>query len=123
MFTIRSEQMSQLQAHMMRKYEDRVIAKIAEAYPKRFKQEGEEKVREFIQAAIRKGEPHGITEDDETEQFALLLFAHGLDFEKAPGKEECRRILNDPDLPGDAKVNLLEREMESEADLREPPTP
>src|SRR5262245_34209606 len=112
MFTIRKEQMAVLGSHVRRKYEDRVIARIAKAYPERYRQDGEEKIRYFVQAAIEKSEQHGIEEDDDAERFILLLFAHGLDFEKSPDMAECRQILEDKELPADAKVSLLYRELE-----------
>jgi hypothetical protein len=111
MLTIRKEQMEVLNAHMMRKYEDRVLARIAKSLPKRYEQDGEEKLRSFIQAAIRKGEKFGISEDDDTEEYIFLALAHGLDFEKTPDRLECRRILERQELAGDAKITLLSREL------------
>lgn len=113
MLTIRKEQMAAIQAHVRRKYEDRVIARIAKAYPERYKQDGEEKVRYFVKAGIEKSEKHNIEEDDDAERLILLLFVQGLDFEKSPQKAECRRILEDKELPADAKVSLLYRELDT----------
>jgi hypothetical protein len=112
MLTIRKEQMDAFERHVRRKYEDRVIARIAKVYPEQYKQDGEEKTRYFVKAGIEKSEKHGIEEDDDAERFILLLFAHGLDFDNAPDRAECRQILDDKDLPGDAKVSLLYREFE-----------
>jgi hypothetical protein len=113
MLTIRKEQMDAFGRHVRRKYEDRVIAKIAKTYPERYKQDGEEKTRYFVKAGIEKSEKHAIEEDDDAERFILLLFECGLDFEKRPEMAECRRILEDKELPADAKVSLLYRELEN----------
>jgi hypothetical protein len=111
MLTIRPEQIQAFEAHLMRQYEDRVIANLTKAYPDRFKAEDKEKTRAFVQAGVRKAAPYGITEDDDTEAFIFLLSVHGMDFEKPPERVECRAILEDKDLEGDAKVSLLRREL------------
>jgi hypothetical protein len=111
MVVIRKEQMDVLNAHMMRKYEERVLARIAKTMPKRYEQDGEEKLRTLIRTAIGKGDKFGITEDDDTEAYIFLILEHGLDFEKPQDKAECRRILEDKELAGDAKVALVTREL------------
>ena len=111
MFQIRKEQMQAFDAHMMRKYEDRVIRKLTRTFPDQFERGDEEATRPFVQAGIRKAGQYGITEDDDVERFILVLAERGMDFEKAPGMDECREILEDKELPADAKVALVCREL------------
>ena len=111
MLIIRKEQMDVLDAHMRRKYEERVAKRVARTFPEKFKEMGPEKVHALIQAGIAKGEKHGITEDDDAAEFILLIFAHGLEFEKPPARVKCRLILEDKDLPPDAKVSLIAEEL------------
>lgn len=116
MLTIRPEQLRQIDAHMMRTFQDQVLGKIAHLYPDRFRSDGEQEVRAFIQAALYKADLHGISADDDAEAFTLLVFEHGLDFEKSEERDELLRILEDGNLPGDAKVSLLRREVEGAED-------
>ncbi len=116
MLKIRKEQMELLETHMMRKYEQRVVRKIKQAFPEWYGQEGDEKAYLLVQAGIRKAEGYGITEDDDVEEFTLLLVPFGLTFEKKPERAECREILEDPDLPADAKVAMVAEELEAEGD-------
>lgn len=111
MLTIRKKQIQLLETHLLRKFEQRVLATLARAFPEKYKTEGPEKCRLFLEAAIRKSEKHGITEDKDIEKFALVLFDRGMDFEQAPRMEECREILHDSTLPGDAKVSLIYHEI------------
>ena len=117
MLRIRKEQMDLLDAHMMRKYEQRVVQKIKRTFPKWYEQEGEEKTRLLVQAGVRKAEGYGITEDDDVERFILLLVPYGLAFEKKPERLECRAILEDQDLPADAKVAMVREELDSEGNV------
>src|SRR4051812_729392 len=103
--------MGVLDAQMRRKYEERGAKRGARTFPEKFKEMGPEKVRLLIQAGIVKGEKHGITEDDDAEEFILLLFAHGLEFEKPPARVKCRLLLEDNDLAPDAKVSLIAEEL------------
>ena len=114
MLTVRKEQIQVLDAHMMRKYEGRVIRKIARSFPERYAQDGEEKTRLFVQASIRKAAVYSITEDNDVETYILLLVERGIDFEQAPEMAECKEILQDTKIPADAKVNLLCRELAPE---------
>jgi hypothetical protein len=110
-FQIRNQQMTVLDAYAMRRYEDRVVRKIARAFPPRYKRDGEEATRRFVQAGIRKADGYGIIEDDDVERFILVLAERGMDFEKDPGMDECRKILESKELPADAKVALVCRRL------------
>ena len=112
MLKIRKEQMETLAHHMMSKYEQRVMRKIARTFPERYKKDGHEKMLLFIQAGILKAEKYAIDEDDDVELFILLLVQYGMDFEKKPEMSRCRKILVDEDLPADAKVTLLCNELD-----------
>lgn len=116
MLTLRPEQLEILDAHMMRKFEDRVIAKLEEVFPDRFEPGNEMEARNFVRAGVRKGERYDITEDEDVEDLVLLLAKYGLNFEKDRKYLDCRLILEDKDLMGDAKVTLLEDELESPAE-------
>jgi len=112
MLQIRTEQMDVLSAHMMRVYEERVMRKIKHVFPERYEQDGDDKARQFVQAGIRKADGYSITEDDDVEDFVLVLVQYGMDFEKTPEMAECQEILEDEDLPGDAKILLLCEELD-----------
>jgi hypothetical protein len=114
MLRIRKEQMDLLGAHMMRKYEQRVLRKIAQAYPARYRQDGDEKTLRFVQAGIRKAEQFGISEDNDAERFILILAEHGMDFEQVPHRSRCRLILANNKMSGHTKAVLLSRELDSE---------
>ena len=103
--------MAAMETLMMRKYEDRVIALIAQVFPERFDRDGEEKTRSFVQTAIRKAAKYDITEDDDCERYILLLRDRGLDFEEAPRMSRCLEILEDKEMPADARVSLVYREL------------
>jgi hypothetical protein len=121
MLTIRKEQMAVLEAYMMRKYVDRVVQKIARTFPGKYKQEGQERTRLMVQAGIEKAAGYSITEDDEVERFVLVLAEYGMEFERAPERIECQQILEDKELPGDAKVSLVCRQLKA-AGASSPPS-
>ena len=116
MLQIRKEQMDILSTHMVWKYEQRVVRKIRKTFPEWYEQEGEEKTHLLVQAGVRKAEGYSITEDDDVEKFVLVLVQYGMDFEKRPERLECLEILEDQDLPADAKVTMVCEELESEGD-------
>ncbi len=103
-----------MDAHMMRIYVERVMRKIKLTFPERYELEGEDKIRQLVQAGILKADGYSITEDDDVERFILVLVQYGLDFEKMPEMTECREILEEKDLPGDAKVCMIYRELPPE---------
>ncbi|MFH0727357.1 MAG: hypothetical protein V2B19_13595 [Pseudomonadota bacterium] len=111
---IRKEQMDVFELHMMRNYEKRVLRTIAKTYPERYERDGEDRICALIQAGVRKGERYGITDDDDAERYILMLVEHGADFEKKPEMAECLGILEEKELPGDAKVSLIRRRLQSE---------
>jgi hypothetical protein len=71
----------------------------------------------FIRAGIRKAAHYGIEADDDVERLLLLMFVHGLEFEAGPQRSECRDILENRELPGDAKVSLIARELAADQPL------
>jgi hypothetical protein len=114
MMTIRQQQMAILDAQMMRRYEERVLRKITQRFPDRYPPNRRNEALLLVQAGIRAAARVGIEEDDDVERFLLLVARHGLDFATPLHRVECRGILDNPNLPGDAKVSLLERELAAE---------
>ena len=103
---------------MMRQFENRVIRHIRATHPEYCRSRSDDQIRLQVQAGIRKAGRYSIVEDDDVEQFILLLVDRGMEFEKAPDMAECREILENPKLPGDAKVALVYRALA--ADSSEP---
>jgi hypothetical protein len=114
MLRIRRSQMQQFEQVALRHYEDRMLQTIAKAHPERYEQDGEDRMRVLVQVGVHKCEYYGITDDDDVEHYILLLIEWGLDFEQAQGMMECLEVLEDKDLPGDAKVSLIRKVLNSE---------
>ena len=114
MLTIRRAQMEVFEAHMLRQFETQVLRNIARRCPVEFKEKGEEATRVLIRAGIQKAEQYGIEEKPDIERVAYLVFDRGPDFEKPEHMAWCREILEDKELPGDAKVALVYDELESQ---------
>jgi PAS domain-containing protein len=111
LLTIRKAQIAAFDAMMMRRFEGRVLARLTQELPAAVRALGGDGARAYVETAIRNATGYGVVEDADAERYVLLLAGHGLGADAMPDEEGRREILEDADLPGDAKVQLLERRL------------
>ena len=121
MLQIRKEQMEVLEAYALQQFETKVFGSIARLFPEKLEQVGREKTELLIKAGILKASRYGIKSRKDIEQFICLMFDRGHDFETGREMSWCRNILEDRQLPGDAKVKLIYHELEVRGNTRASP--
>lgn len=112
MHVIRKEQMEALSAYMRQSFEDRMVEHIAADFPELFARMKEEGSREFVRAGVERCAPHGIDTEGGIRFIVDLLLEHP-DFDESRDMAWARTILQDGELSGQAKVNLIEKRLES----------
>src|SRR5437773_1018104 len=125
MLTIRKDQMQALSAYTRRSFEDRMVRHLGAAFPDSFKkiqaQSSEDTaIRNFIQSGILKAGQYGIRAERDVATYIEFMFLHGLDFELTHGMEPVAGFLKDPELPGDAKVFVVQELLSRQAPAASP---
>ncbi len=112
MLTIRKEQMDALSAYMRRSFEDRMVKHIVADFPQQFERLKEEGTREFVRAGVERCAGHGIDTEGGIRVIVDLLLEHA-DFDASSDMAWARKILQDAELSGPAKVSLIEKRLEA----------
>ena len=112
MLVIRKEQMEALSAYMRRNFEDRMVEHIAADFPEQFERMKEEGTREFVRAGVARCAAHGIDTEGGIRFVVDLLLEHP-DFDGSRDMAWARTILQDGELSGQGKVNLIQQRLEA----------
>jgi hypothetical protein len=106
--------MTALQAAMAKKFEHRVYEAVAEKFPNKISELGRERALQTIRTGIRNAQSHAITGEEDVIAYVLLMFEFGPDFETSPELSWTGRLLQDPDIPADARMELLMARLDAE---------
>jgi|SRR5580698_618850 hypothetical protein len=113
MLTIRRQQFEALEQASRRNFRDRATAHIAAEYPEYFSEAGEEGTRRLVLAGIEKAAAHGITTEGAVLVFIELMVEVGTDFGRSPDRNWVYKILAHPTLPGNCKVDAVQKRIRS----------
>ena len=106
--------MTALQAAMAKKFERRVYERVAEKFPHKVSELGREKASQTIRAGIRKAQSHAVKAEEDVIAYVLLIFEFGADFETNPQFSWMSKLLQDADIPADARMELLIARLDAE---------
>jgi len=117
MLQIRKEQIAAFEKVMRQKFEDRTVAHIAEEFPEEYqlmldKDGGDAKVRALVWEGVERAAGYGITSEEPTTLYIDLMMGIAPDFDVQADMDWAREVLEDPDLPEDAKMDLIYSELE-----------
>ena len=117
MLQIRKEQIAAFEKVMRQKFEDRTVAHIAEEFPEEHqlmldKDGGDAKVRALVWEGVERAAGYGITSEEPTTLYIDLMMGIAPDFDVQADMDWAREVLEDPDLPEDAKMDLIYSELE-----------
>jgi hypothetical protein len=111
--TIRNEQVVAFAKALRKSFEDRLTSHIAAEYPKQYEGWGEQGTRRLVLAGIDKAAAHGIAAEGAVAVLIELMVETGSGFERSPDRKWVHNILAHPALPGDAKVDAIQKRIRS----------
>ena len=100
MLHIRPEQMKVLDDHMVRKFEDLMVAHLNKYFPEHCKKLGEDGTRKSVRQAIERAGSYGIVFERDVCVYTDVMFEFGRNFDKNPRLPWASKILNDEVLEG-----------------------
>jgi len=104
MLHISPHQIDVLQKDMDRRYANEFVVYLRETAPEIAADNSDEELRSRVVAVLPAARSYGIHGDSATAQIATLAAAMGPSILE---QEEVKHLLEAPDLPGDAKVEML----------------
>jgi hypothetical protein len=109
MLHVRPEQMKVLNEHMLRKFEDRMVAHLNQFFAEQCKKLGEDGTRKAIRDAMERAAGYEIVSERDVCIYIDIMFEFGRDFDKDPKLPWANKILNDKALKGEQteKVDRL----------------
>ena len=90
---------------------ERAIGELLRGYPEDAARLGQEGIGQLVRAQVDRAFAYGIETEHAMSGWLELAMELGPGFEHTDEHAWTRRILEDPDLPGDAKVSYLERKI------------
>jgi len=106
MLVIRSAQMRAFRDNFLQGFEKRRLEDLAQRFPTRYAELGEDGTRALIQTGIRVCEQLGAHHENDVANFIDLLVFYGESFDRDPQFAFETEPLRNPILPGDARVQL-----------------
>lgn len=107
MLLIRDAQLEALRLDRRRQVEGRLMAAFASHYPEDFGSLGEAAAWRLVRATMEAAGRHGVQGEPAIANLMRLFVEFGRDLELAPFRLWALRMLENPALPGDLKVNLV----------------
>lgn len=107
MLTIRKPQMDIFAQANRRAAIDRMFEVIRKEWASEFAQFGDATVRRTVEQAFRKADEYKLANEGQVVRYLNLMYTLGCDFDTDPGYPWARKILSDPYLTADSKLDLL----------------
>lgn len=112
MLAIRKAQIDALSDVMRQSFEDRMVEHMAADFPTQFAQLQEPGARELVRAGIERCAGYGI-DTEAGIRFVVDVLLEYPDFDGSRDMAWARKILDDGELSGQAKVKLIEKRLEA----------
>jgi hypothetical protein len=111
MLIIRHEQMDAFRGHMLKQFEDLMVAHLTEYYPLKCKGLGQEKLLQVIHYGIERAKKYAIDVELDVSRYICLMFTFGKDFDRNKEIPWASRILMSDDFSsGTRKMDALYEE-------------
>ena len=107
MLTVRKAQLDAFVSDFLARFEARILAEMQVRYPKACEALGLARCKEIIHQGVKKAEAHSIAGEDDVFDFVELFFELGTGFETDPDFAWIQSVLEDGELPGDGKMELI----------------
>ena len=111
MLTIRAEQMHAFVAIRRRDFEKKLTTHLLEGFKEELESTlgtcDEPSVRAFVSQGIDSAFGYGIDDEDDVSSLVEIQAELGAGFETKPGFEWAAKLLNNPNLTSNAKIELL----------------
>jgi hypothetical protein len=115
MLTIREAQMVVFRREALERFFDRLVQHLICELPGPSAAAGSEAgVRAVARAAIERAAQHGIESAGSVTVLAELLLQYGVDFQRSTLRAWIRKMLSNPDLSGDMKVQAIRDRLDEE---------
>lgn len=113
---IRREQMRVFEAYMKAVFEDRMVAHMANDYPRQFAAytaggDGDLGARAVVQRAVDKSLALGARKESQIQQMLEIMLESSPEFEHEAGMEWTREILTDTSLAGGTRILLVHQRL------------
>jgi hypothetical protein len=105
---IRKEQTEVFRQHMVKNFEDRMVAHLTAAFPQKCKEMGDAKVREEIRSGIARAAGYNIEAERDVARFIDLTFLIGRDFDTSPATPWAQPILRDKSSSADNRLRRVQ---------------
>ena len=111
MITIRKEQMEAFRAEAMLRFEDKLVAHVAEHFPDQYQSLGDGGTRAMIRQGIKRAGSYGIVTEPGVAAYIKLMFLLGRNFDVDPDLPWAQRVLSGTIYKSEeSKVNQLVKE-------------
>ena len=111
MLLIRSAQMTALEDIAQRSFEERQVRRLRARPDENDGTADEKALRHYVQRVVHNALGWGIDEEDEVEQLIDWCREQGPDFHLVEGREDLRELLEDPNIEGFAKIDVLREDL------------
>ncbi|HEY3820533.1 MAG TPA: hypothetical protein VGL81_25380 [Polyangiaceae bacterium] len=111
MLTIRDEQMRVFEAARVDRFVDATVARIAHEHPVRYGALGPEGTRALVRQGIARAKTYAIEETGAVGAFIDLMLTIHPEFELQPGMEEVREVLEDVEVSGETRLEIVREDL------------
>lgn len=123
MLVIRKAQLEALSAYKRQSFEDRMVDHLAEVFPEESRkmldaEAGDGKVRELVHHGVEKAAGYEIRAERNVSLFIDLMVGIAPGFDDMKDTAWTRRILLNPDVPEDTKLDLIYDRLGAQARAR-----
>lgn len=118
MLTIRTPQIDAFTDALRERFVSRMVAHVAETYPRQFEEAGETATRALVTDGIEVGRANGVTTEGALATLIELMIEVGPAFERSPDRAWARNILGHPTLPGEAKMERIQQRIRARTEGR-----
>jgi hypothetical protein len=111
MLTLRREQMQRLSEAMLKRFEDRMVAHLHAAFPKKLGETPEAELRTLIQSGLAKSAVYKVESEADVERYLEFMVELGPDFDSDPRLGWAGQILRRQDLWPWEKLDKIETQL------------
>lgn len=111
MLIVRKEQMAVLEAYMAERFRSSLRKHLRAELREETRNLSDEQIKPLIEEGIQRGRQYGVTTERDLTLFVDLIFLHSPKFEDAPDMNWTKRILLNKELEGDAKMDLIYKQL------------
>lgn len=107
MLRINQEQCDIFNRLAEKRFEDRMYAYLATAFPDRCRQQGEPEARKTIRAGLERARSHSVVLENDVARYIELMYVWSPEFDKDPALPWAEATLKDQRLTATEKVDTL----------------